>query len=59
MMSSQKIYGVGWLNFYVRFRFPIALILGVLALAVNCLNGVSQGFSGDALFWLFVVIDFG
>lgn len=59
MMSSRKIYGVGWLNFYVRFRFPIALALGVLALAVNCLNGVSQGFSGDALFWLFVVIYFG
>lgn len=58
-MSNQKIYGVGWLSFYVRFRFPVGIGLGVIMLFVNCFNGISQGYSGNAVFWALVIFDFG
>ena len=54
--AESKKYGIGWLRFYVKWRFPIAFIVGAISIINEISQGTRQGWFSvpEFIFWLIV-----
>ena len=55
MNSETKQYGLGWLKFYVNWRFPLAFIFGALSLISEFSQAQTGGYLTAGFLSLFAV----
>ena len=57
MEKNTKTYGINWLIFYVKWRFPIGFIFGAISIVVEIAVGAMSGYFSVSAFYPLLLLD--
>lgn len=57
--SGTTEWGIGWLKFYVNWRFPLGFVFGVFSILSGIIQASNGGYLAESLFIIALVIDIG